>query len=158
MQTSACLLCAVWSDLSAVSTTDQVGVFLWLEGLSVCTPRDLSESALYLAILNREAPPHQGPASRRARPETPARHTLSSLDSRGKMAMAFIWRSARGRAARWHMRERVEPSRPWRLGMGGDRSGGLEGQRWDVCTPTHNRSLSLSLTHTLTHTHTQNKC
>ena len=39
-------LSAVWSDLSAVSTTDQVGVFLWLEGLSVCTPRDLSKSAL----------------------------------------------------------------------------------------------------------------
>ena len=34
-------LSAVWSDLSAVSTTDQVRVFLWLEGLSVCTPRDL---------------------------------------------------------------------------------------------------------------------
>ena len=39
-------LSAVWSDLSAVSTTDQVGVFWWLEGLSVCTPRDLSKSAL----------------------------------------------------------------------------------------------------------------
>ena len=39
-------LSAVWSDLSAVSTTDQVRVFLWLEGLSVCTPRDLSKSAL----------------------------------------------------------------------------------------------------------------
>ena len=39
-------LSAVWSDLSAVSTTNQVGVFLWLEGLSVCTPRDLSKSAL----------------------------------------------------------------------------------------------------------------
>ena len=39
-------LSAVWSDLSAVSTTDQVGVFSWLEGLSVCTPRDLSKSAL----------------------------------------------------------------------------------------------------------------
>ena len=39
-------LSAVWSDLSAVSATDQVRVFLWLEGLSVCTPRDLSKSAL----------------------------------------------------------------------------------------------------------------
>ena len=39
-------LSAVWSDLSAVSATNQVRVFLWLEGLSVCTPRDLSKSAL----------------------------------------------------------------------------------------------------------------
>ena len=40
-------LSPVWSDLSAVSATDQVRVFLWLEGgLSVCTPRDLSKSAL----------------------------------------------------------------------------------------------------------------
>ena len=39
-------LSAVWSDLSAVSATDQLRVFLWLEGLSVCTPRDLSKSAL----------------------------------------------------------------------------------------------------------------
>ena len=34
-------LSAVWSDLSAVSTTDQVGVFLWLEGLSVYSSRSL---------------------------------------------------------------------------------------------------------------------
>ena len=35
-------LSAVWSDLSAVSATDQVRVFLWLEGLSVCTPLEIS--------------------------------------------------------------------------------------------------------------------
>ena len=52
-------LSAVWSDLSAVSATDQVRVFLWLEGLSVCTPRDLSKSALYLTVLNREVGAHR---------------------------------------------------------------------------------------------------
>ena len=52
-------LSAVWSDLSAVSATDQVRVFLWLEGLSVCTPRDLSKSALYSTVLIREVGAHR---------------------------------------------------------------------------------------------------
>ena len=39
-------LSAVWSDLSAVSTTDQVRPSNHQKTLSVCTPRDLSKSAL----------------------------------------------------------------------------------------------------------------